>query len=101
MSFHKPISDDLINILNSHSHKPPEFNVLRRLSLGLPDFVAEVSASKSFGGSLPPSRKRNVIVSGHLQYSEDSYPILAKRYKLLVKVRLLKYSKLLIITARS
>ena len=90
MAFAEPPDNDLLTILtstspSSSSRKIESINLLRRSTLGLTQLFTEISAAKSFGGTISLRQESHSDSTGRLNIGESN-PILGKRYRLVEQI---------------
>ena len=90
MAFAEPPDNDLLTILTANSSSSSSgwaesINLLRRSTLGLTQLFTEISAAKSFGGTVSLRQESHSDSTGRLNIGESN-PILGKRYRLVEQI---------------
>ena len=81
MAFNEPSDEDLQKLLQCPFKPQEECNLVRRSTMGLAQLYTEISAAKSFGGSVSQLSSSSTDSTGRLNIGAFN-PIILKRYKL-------------------
>ena len=81
MAFSEPTDSDLLSLLQCPFVAQDGYNLVRRSTMGIAQLFTEISASKSFGGSVSQFSSDNTDSTGRLNIGAFN-PIILKRYKL-------------------
>lgn len=81
MAFSEPTDSDLVSLLQCPFQAQDGYNLVRRSTMGLSQLFTEISAAKSFGGSVSQFSSNNTDSTGRLNIGACN-PTILKRYKL-------------------